>query len=151
MRPQTHMETARRFIGLREIPGAAHEPFIQWCFTLCHMGTDTADEVPWCSAFANGVAYIHGLARSGSAAARSWLKVGYGVSVDEARPGDVVILKRGEGPQPGPEVLAAPGHVGFLVAFAPGGKIMLLGGNQGDKVSIAEFNADRILGIREIA
>lgn len=151
MRPQTHMETARRFIGLRELPGAAHEPFIQWCHSLCKLGTDQPDETPWCSAFVNGIAFIHGLAMSRSASARSWLKVGYGVGPDEARPGDVVILKRGAGEQPGPEVLAAPGHVGFLVGFKTGGRVLILGGNQGDAVSVAEFPADRILGVREIA
>lgn len=152
MRLQTHMETARRFLGLHELPGAAHEPFIQWCFSLCAgFGKDTADEVPWCSAFMQGIAYIHGLPRSGKASARSWLGVGYAVEADRAMAGDVVILKRGTGDQPGPEVLDAPGHVGLLVGFKPGGLVSLLGGNQGDKVSIADFPVERILGIRVIA
>lgn len=152
MRPQTHLETARRFLGLREKPGAQHDRFIQWCFTLCGLSADTPDETPWCSAWVHGIAFLHGLPMSGSAAARSWLKVGYGVSYEEALPGDVVILKRGGGEQPGPEVTSgAPGHVGFLVGFKAGGGVLVLGGNQGDAVSVAEFPVDRILGIRVIS
>lgn len=151
MRPQTHMETARRFIGLRELPGAAHEPFIQWCHSLCKLGTDQPDETPWCSAFVNGIAFIHGLARSGSAAARSWLTVGREVAREDARAGDVVIFKRGSGPQPGREVLAAKGHVAFFIEWVPGGFVRVLGGNQGNTVSLAVFPVDDILAIREIA
>lgn len=152
MRLQTHMETARRFLGLREIPGPSHEPFVQWCFSLCEgFGKDTPDETAWCSAFMQGVAFIHGLQRSGKASARSWLRIGYAVAPEAARAGDVVILKRGAGDQPGPEVLDAPGHVGFFVEWAPGGMVRVLGGNQGNAVTIAEFPAERVLGIREIA
>jgi len=69
----------------------------------------------------------------------------------EPRPGDVVIFKRGNGPQPGPEVLAAPGHVAFFIEWVPGGFVRVLGGNQGDQVSLAVFPVESILGIREIA
>jgi uncharacterized protein (TIGR02594 family) len=145
------MDTARRFLGLRELPGAAHEPFIQWCFSLCKLGTDQPDETPWCSAFVQGVAFIHGLRASGSAAARSWLAVGHEVAPESAREGDVVIFKRGTGPQPGREVLKAPGHVAFFVEWVPGGRVRVLGGNQGDSVSLADFPVELILGIRDIA
>jgi len=151
MRLQTHMATARRFLGLHELPGAAHEPFIQWCFSLCKLGTDQPDETPWCSAFVNGVAFIHGCRRSGSAAARSWLAMGNPVALEQAREGDVVILKRGSGAQPGPDVLAAPGHVAFFVEWVSGGRVRVLGGNQNDSVSLADFPIENILGIRDIA
>jgi uncharacterized protein (TIGR02594 family) len=151
VRLQTHLETARRFIGLRELPGAKHEPFIQWCHSLCTLGTDQPDETPWCSSWMNGIAFIHGLARSKSAAARSWLKVGYEVALENARAGDVVVFKRGNGPQPGPEVLAAPGHVAFFIEWVPGGFVRVLGGNQSDSVSLAVYRVENILGIREIA
>ena len=76
-------------------------------------------------------------------------------SAVEAVPGfDVVILSRGDGLQPGPEVLDAPGHVGFFAGFvpAPDGRhlVQVLAGNQGNQVSIQNFPAERILGIRRV-
>jgi len=63
---------------------------------------------------------------------------------------DVVILSRGSGPQPDASVLNAPGHVGFFAGWGTDGRIMILGGNQGDTVSIAPFDVSRVLGIRRI-
>jgi len=58
-------------------------------------------------------------------------------------------LQRGTGKQPGPEVLDAPGHVGFY-AGVEGSKVMLLGGNQGDSVSVSRYPKTQILGIRRL-
>jgi hypothetical protein len=67
------------------------------------------------------------------------------------KPGyDVVVLKRGSGKQPGPDVINAPGHVGFFAGYEYGNKIYLLGGNQGDTVSIAAYDTNRVLGIRRL-
>jgi len=63
---------------------------------------------------------------------------------------DVVILKRGEGAQPGPEVVNAPGHVG-LFAGREGDSILLLAGNQSDAINVQRFPASEILGIRRLA
>ncbi len=130
---------------------------IQWGFMLCGWGTDTADEVPWCSAFAQIPPYILRLPRSKSARARSWLEVGYAVELGDAKPAfDVVILKRGGGDQPGPEVIDAPGHVGFFagIDFQEDNyqlnKILVLGGNQSNRVSIARYPAVNVLGIRRL-
>lgn len=145
---------AKRFVGLRELPvkGQDH-PFIQWCFTVCGYGTNTPDEQPWCSAFANGICWLLGLPHSQSAAARSWLAVGRPVNLTVAALGfDVVVLKRA-GDNAGPEVRYKdgwpPGHVGFFAGIENGG-VLVLGGNQGDQVSIARFSLERILGIRRL-
>lgn len=142
-------QVALRFTGLKEIPGDKDHPFILWCLTLC--GLSSGDETPWCSAFLNGICYILGLPRSGSAAARSWLKVGQVVYPADAVVGlDVVILSRGEGKQPGPEDVNAPGHVG-LFAGMDGNKVKILGGNQSNMVSVESYPATQILGIRRLA
>lgn len=145
---------AQRFVGeVREIPGANHHsPFIQWCFECCGYGPETPDEVPWCSAFVNRIAWMLRKPRSKSAAARSWLTVGVPVPLHEAELGDVVILKRGGGEQPGPEVTkGAPGHVGFFAGQnMTAGKVLILGGNQSDGVTVASFPSELILGIRRI-
>lgn len=143
-------ELAQRFVGLAEIHGPQHNGFIQWCFSLCSLSPETPDETPWCSAFCNGIAWMMRLPRSKSAAARSWLNVGIPVDLATARPGNVIlILKRGAGAQPGPEVIAAPGHVTWF-AGVEGGRVLGLGGNQGDQVSVAGFPIDRILGLRAL-
>lgn len=149
---KTAYDLATRFVGeIKERPGEQDHPFIVWCHSLCGL-TDVHDEVPWCSSFANGIAWILRLPRSKSAAARSWLSVGVPVTPSEAIAGanDVVIIKRGPDPQPGPEVIAAPGHVGFFGGF-DGGRVLILGGNQGNVVSVAPFPRDSILGMRRLA
>lgn len=147
----TPFDRAQRYVGqVLEIPGDQDHPLIQWWLSLCGMGFSQHDETPWCSAFANGVAWDERLARSKSARARSWLTVGVSVPLPAARPGyDLVVLKRGGEGQPGPEVLEAPGHVGFFAGFE-GDKVLVLGGNQGNQVSIAYFPKASILGIRSI-
>ncbi len=153
----TPFDFAQRMIGeVVEIPGKAHAPFIQWCFESCNgYGSDTPDEVPWCSAFANRVAWIFRLPRSKSAAARSWLLVGTPVALADARVGyDVVILKRGGGGQPGPEVTSgAPGHVAFFAGVdrvdAPS-MVSVVGGNQSNGVTVASFPVERVLGVRRL-
>lgn len=148
----TPFDLAHRFVGeVTELPGKQDSPFIQWCFESCGYGPDTADEVPWCSAFANRIAWILRLPRSKSARARSWLLVGEVVSISSAETGfDVVILKRGGGNQPGPDVIKAPGHVGFFAGRERGGRVLILGGNQGDAVSVVGFGDERILGVRRL-
>lgn len=143
-------EIAQRFVGITEMPGAASNPEI---LRMLQLDADWPqdDTVPWCSAFVNYVAWLLRLPRSKSLRARSWLAVGEIISLDEAKPGlDVVILKRGDDPQPGPEVIRAPGHVGFF-AGVEGELIFILGGNQRDSVSIAPCALKDLLGVRRLA
>jgi uncharacterized protein (TIGR02594 family) len=143
---------AMRLRGIEEREGAKHHPFIQWALSLCGWDLDTPDEVPWCSAFVNAIAFLLDRPMSKSAAARSWLNRGQAIALADAEPGDdIVILKRGRGPQPGPEVTSgAPGHVGFFAGAAPDGKVLVLGGNQGDSVSIAAFDRADVIGVKRL-
>jgi uncharacterized protein (TIGR02594 family) len=146
----TAVEIGRQFIGTHETPGLKSTPII-----LAMLQLDTvwpeSDTVAWCSAFVNFIAWLLGLPRSRSLAARSWLAVGTPVTAMEATVGfDVVVLQRGDGIQPGADVIAAPGHVGFFAGWQ-GDHVLLLAGNQGDAVSIAAFPRSRILGIRRLA
>jgi uncharacterized protein (TIGR02594 family) len=143
-------DIALRFRGLTEIAGNKHNDFISWAHSLCGMPPDTPDEVPWCSSFVNALAFIAGLPRSGSAAARSWLKVGQPITLDAAQRGDVVIVTRGQGPQPGPEVTSgATGHVG-LYETHDDAWVWMVGGNQGNTVSVARFPVGSVLGVRRL-
>jgi uncharacterized protein (TIGR02594 family) len=146
----TAFELASRYVGIHELASGDH-PLIQWWLSLCGMPTDVKDETPWCSAFANGIAWELRLPRSKSAAARSWLAVGEVIGLEQARPeNDVVILKRGQGQQPGPEVVRAQGHVGFF-AGTHGDYVMVLAGNQGDAVSVKPFSVGLVLGVRRLS
>ena len=141
---------AERFLGVEEVNGPIHNPQVLAMLRLDARWVED-DETPWCSAFVNYVAWLLRLPRSKSLAARSWLAVGVPIDLREATIGqDVVILKRGTGVQPGPDVLKAPGHVGFFSAHEKD-RVWLLGGNQGDKVSLASFPVGRILGVRRLA
>jgi uncharacterized protein (TIGR02594 family) len=146
----TAFDIAERFVGTREIGGQVDNPMI---LAMLKLDNDWPqdDEVPWCSAFMNYVAWLLRLPRSKDLRARSWLTVGRGVHLDEAEPGyDIVILKRGSGEQPGPEVLDAPGHVG-LYAGRTDNLIEVLGGNQSDTVKISRYPVSRLLGVRRLA
>jgi uncharacterized protein (TIGR02594 family) len=147
----TPFAVGARFLGLAEQPGAAQSPAIVAMLQLTDRSVHD-DETPWCSAFVNYVAWLLGLPRSNSLAARSWLNVGTAVPLTAARQGyDVVILSRGERPAPAWE-LHAPGHVAFFAAWRPGQRqVELLGGNQGDRVSLATFDDARVLGVRRLA
>jgi uncharacterized protein (TIGR02594 family) len=143
-------DLAMRFAGIEEVPGHASNPQL-----LAMLQLDATwpadDEVAWCSAFVNYVAWLLRLPRSKALNARSWLAVGRPIDLNRAESdSDVVILRRGPDPQPGPEVLNAPGHVGFFAEYEPG-TIWLLGGNQGNAVSLAPFSAGRVLGVRRLA
>lgn len=143
-------ELAQRFTGIREIPGSEHNPQILAMLQLDYDWPE-GDEVPWCSGFVNYCFWLLDLDRSRSLRARSWLEIGDEVSLGAAEAGfDIVILSRGPRPQPGPDIIEAPGHVGFY-ARHDDERVWLLGGNQGDTVSIAPFDRGRILGIRRVA
>lgn len=145
----TPYEIAQRFIGTKEIPGSRDNPQVLAMLQLDAAWPD-GDEVPWCSAFTNYVAWLLRLPRSKSLSARSWLAVGTPVPLEKARANsDVVILKRGEGDQPGPEVLAAPGHVGFFSGLIDD-NVYLLGGNQSNQVNVSSFPKSRVLGVRRL-
>lgn len=133
-------DLALRFIGIKELVTLNH-PLIQWWLSLCGFSLNTPDEVPWCSAFVNGIAWELRLPRSKSAAARSWLNVGIPVFMHDAHVGDVVVLKRNDNP--------AQGHVGFF-AGNEGSNVIVLGGNQHDSVCLSKFPQGDILGVRRI-
>jgi uncharacterized protein (TIGR02594 family) len=140
----TALDLARRFLGLEEAEGIASNPQVLAMLKLDASWVER-DEVAWCSAFTNYVAWLLNLPRSRSLAARSWLGVGSAVDPMRMEPGfDVVVLRRGPNP--------ALGHVGFFAGYhlSDPERFYLLGGNQNDMVSVAEFRRAEIVGVRRI-
>ncbi len=141
-------DLAQRFTSIKEVGGNVDNPQIMAMLRL-DMKWPSHDEVPWCSAFVNYICFLCRHPRSKDLRARSWLRVGKGIQLDQAEAGDIVIIKRGKGDQPGPEVTDAPGHVGFYAGRSDG-LIEILGGNQSDTVKISRYSASRLLGVRRL-
>ena len=149
----TPFDLAERFLGVREVAGSVDNPQIMAMLKLDNTWP-TNDEVPWCSAFVNYICWLLKLPRSKDLRARSWLLVGRIIDIDNVveqpeKGFDIVIIKRGIGQQPGPDVINAQGHVGFFVEFE-GQFVKILGGNQADSVNVSRFLAEDILGIRRL-
>ena len=144
----TPYQIAERFTGIKEVAGQISNPQILAILQLDNRWPRD-DSVPWCSGFINYIAWLLGLNRTKSLRARSWLKEQI-VCMSDAEIGfDLVILKRGRGIQPGPEVINAPGHVGFFAGWN-NKYVRLLGGNQKDTVKISNYSKSRILGVRRL-
>lgn len=121
--------------GVAEIPGPASNARIDKY--LATVGLPSDDAIPWCAAFANWTLTEAGIGGTRKASARSF--IGWGEPC-EYRVGAVCVLARGD-----PK--GWQGHVGFVVGQEPG-RVFLLGGNQGDAVSVAAFKTSRLLGYR---
>lgn len=127
---------AAKYIGVHEAAGDAQNPqIVKW---LEAVGPFHADEVPWCSAFANACMREAGLHGTGNAAARSWLR--WGQPLAGPKLGCVVVFSR--------PPLPASGHVAFYVGDGPNHALRVLGGNQHNAVCIAEYPMSRLLGYR---
>ncbi|AXQ68293.1 tail length tape measure protein [Caulobacter phage CcrBL10] len=97
-------------------------------------------KLSWCAAFVNAVLNQNGLAGTGDLRASSFKDYGSEVSRQDARKGDIVVLK--------PQAPGATGHVGFLDSFDKNGRVNILGGNQSDSVKVSSFAADQVVSFR---
>lgn len=152
-------EAARNLLALAivERSGSAHHPFVVWAHELAGLGRDVPDETAWCGSSLGALCRILGLTvPSFYARARQWLTVGEPVPLDNAREGDIVIFKRGAGPQPGPGVLDAPGHVAIFEHLIvddvddDGNMVSVIGGNQRNSWTTAQLPAGDVLGVRRV-
>jgi uncharacterized protein (TIGR02594 family) len=133
------MEFALGEVGTRESPGIADSPRVVEYLEAVDLSTQLRhDATPWCSAFANWCMKQAGIPGTGSAAARSWLD--WGKPLSTPKRGCIVVLWRKARDTPF-------GHVGFYMR-ASGNRVSLLGGNQGDMVSISPYSAARVLSYR---
>lgn len=122
-------------IGTEEFPGSESNPAITKYFRATGLGGHPDDSVPWCSAFVNWVMEQAGYRGTRRANARSW--VDWGARIPGPKRGAIAVLWRGH-----PE--SKQGHVGFVVDTAPY-RVILLGGNQGNRVGRQEYSSGRVL------
>lgn len=128
---------ARAELGVKEGAGAANNPRVLAYYADAGHAEVDHDDVAWCAAFVGAMLHRAGLPTSGSLAARSYLTWGKGIS--KPYPGCVAVFKRGKGWQ---------GHVCFFLRVV-GEWIEVIGGNQGDSVSVTRMKASDLLGYRE--
>lgn len=128
-------ETAKKEMGIKEIPGSKQEKKILEYHSKTSLKA-TDESVPWCSSFANWVTEQCGVKGTNSAAARSWLK--WGKELKNPVKGCIVVLTRKGG-----------GHVAFFDSQDEK-YLYLLGGNQNDSVCVAAYDKKRLLGYRGV-
>ena len=129
---------AEKYIGLKEIKGPEHSPeILQWWKDIKRGGIKD-DETAYCAAFVGAMLERSGIKSSRFESARSYLQ--WGEPLPEAVYGCIVVLSRPGAPE--------SGHTGFPVGKDEQGRIMVLGANQNDTVSIAPFNIMRVLAYR---
>lgn len=132
------LRAARAKLGTREAPGKANSPTIMgWIKRLGTkvLGTIVNDDAtPWCGTFVAVCMIEAGLPAAPIAVrAKAWATWGLPVT---PRLGCVLVFAREGG-----------GHVGLYVG-EDANRFYVLGGNQGDKVSIAPIAKDRMIASR---
>lgn len=131
------MTGAEKDLGVHEVDGDAANPRIMAMFRTIGADWVKDDVTPWCAAATGAWLEESGIKSTRSALARSYLD--WGQKLDEPVIGCVTVIKRGTDPK--------QGHVG-LFSGTRDGKVILLGGNQGDEVGYSAFPNDRVLGYR---
>ena len=134
------LQLARTDLGIREFPGAGANPEIMRAWDYCDYQPPNGDETSWCSAKSCEWMERAGMPSTRAPNARSWLKWGH--ELKAPKPGCVAVFWRGSR-------TSWEGHVGFYLG--PGdrpGTMKILGGNQRNAVSIADYPEQQLLGYR---
>lgn len=128
------IDEAKKHIGLKEIKGLNDNPLIlTWWISF---GLKWLNKQAWCGLFVGHCIRVAGYPMPKHLyRAKDWLT--WGVDVHTPCYGCVVVFNRVGG-----------GHVGFCVGKDTQGRLMVLGGNQNNMVSIAPFTLDRVSGYR---
>ena len=125
-------------LGVSEIAGAENNPRIVM-YHRTTAGGGAPDETSWCSSFVNYCVEQAGLIGTRSKWALSWHDEEWGRDVTaDPRQGDIAVFRRRSPTESG-------GHVGFFLSQDEN-TVQLLGGNQGNRISIARFPKHGSLG-----
>jgi uncharacterized protein (TIGR02594 family) len=121
------MNTAISQFGVKELTGNNDGEKVKEYLATTGLGIGN----PWCSAFVNWSMIQNGIKGTNSARALSWN--GWGNTLSKPAYGSIATMTRKGG-----------GHVGFVAGVNSQGKIVLLGGNQGDMVRYAAYNQSKM-------
>ena len=131
------LSQAWREFGQAEHAGAKENARIVAMFRDAGHASVVRDEVAWCAAYCGASLERAGIRSTRSLMARSYLA--WGEALAEPRMGAVAVFSRGSDP--------ALGHVGFWLGESDG-EVVLLGGNQGNQVSVVRYSKERLIGLR---
>ena len=137
MESERWLSQAWREFGEAERPGTRANARIVAMFRDAGHAKIVSDEVAWCAAFCGACLERAGIRSTRSLMARSYLA--WGAPLADARMGAVAVFSRGSDP--------ALGHVGFWLGETED-SVVLLGGNQGNAVSVARYPKARLIGLR---
>ena len=136
------MIPARDLVGTREIPGGKHNKvilgFLRAMRNIGRWGK-SRDETPWCAAFVHHCLKVVGIEGTGHALAKSYATWGRPSKVEQ---GAIIVIKRKREGGDKSTGSRAGYHVGFLIRITKHA-FVILGGNQGDAVSVRYFNKRR--------
>lgn len=148
-------------LGLAEVSGRVSDKRILAMLTR-HNPWVKDDQTPWCAAWMAEICWQCGFDYSRTLRARHFLRVGFGMRVPERLydqyhdyiedcavngRGVIAVITRGGRNEPGADVLDHRGHVGIYLGMTEH-HVFLLGGNQGNKVSVRPYSRSRLLGLR---
>jgi len=123
--------------GVKEVAGPKSNARILEYHHSC-TSSIISDEVAWCAAFVGWCLREAGVKSTGSSSARSYMD--YGIKLETPKVGCIVVFSRP--PKPG------QGHVAFYVGKDVNGDLIVLGGNQGNRVSTSTYPSSRLLSHR---
>lgn len=132
----TPAEFAKSYLGQTE---EANHTTLTKFIQAVNPSMDDVRDTAWCAGFVNAVLNEAGQETTRSLKARDFMN--WGEAVDDPQEGDVVVLWRESRD-------SWKGHVGFFSGYDDNGDIKVLGGNQGDSVSIKSYSKNRLLGFR---
>jgi uncharacterized protein (TIGR02594 family) len=122
------MKIAKTQLGISELTGNNDGTDVEKYLKSVGLGKGQ----PWCGAFVNWNLNQVGIPGVKKASwALSWR--GYGQKLSQPAYGSIATKTRNGG-----------GHVGFVAGITSNGRIVLLGGNQGDKVKYESFPASQL-------
>lgn len=116
-----------------EISGSRDNPRIVEYHSVTSLSADD-DETPWCASFVSWCLEKSNIRSTRSARAKSYAT--WGSKLDSPKLGCIAVFTRTGG-----------GHVAFFVSESAT-HVKVLGGNQGNKVSIASYSKANLIGYR---
>ena len=125
------IDEARKYIGMHERDARGLKTIPMWVRALKGWWSDT--KTPWCGTFVG-----HCLQAAGRDIAKEWYRAKSwakgATRLEKPAYGCIVVFERQGG-----------GHVGFVIGITKDGCLIIIGGNQGNRVSIAKFSRDRVI------
>lgn len=119
-------------------PGKSHPRIEQ--FHAITSGGAAPDDVPWCASYVSWVLEMAGVKSTKSKMAASYAT--WGVVCPRLAFGCVVLMGKSD------KDAAGSGHVGFAIGAVGATDFLLLGGNQGDRVSVDYRKVANIAALR---